>query len=119
MFAFMHNQMLARYNVDRLSVDLPLVSPYGPKDWLQPVYPGYNPQLGSTTNSRFANRPNGSSLNEWGRFLLNQDVTNINGAINNRLLNLTTGAVNLRYWSGMDLGIGPLADVVEPLIENS
>ena len=46
LFAYMHEQMLARYNAERLGVGLPPVSPFGPGiGWDRPLIEGYNIQL--------------------------------------------------------------------------
>jgi len=45
MFYFMHKQMLARYNCDRIALDMPLTTPLQPEEWDQPFVPGYPPSL--------------------------------------------------------------------------
>ena len=46
LFAYMHEQMLARYNFERLAVGLAPVVPYGPGNgWDLPLVEGYNPDL--------------------------------------------------------------------------
>ncbi|XP_063676482.1 hemocyanin AA6 chain-like [Bolinopsis microptera] len=46
LFAYMHEQMLARYDFQRLGVGLPPVLPYGPGiHWDDPIPEGFNPKL--------------------------------------------------------------------------
>ena len=46
LFAYMHQQMLARYNFERLAVGLSPVTPFGPGlGWDDPLPQGFNPQL--------------------------------------------------------------------------
>ena len=46
LFAYMHQQMLARYNSERLAVGLSPVEPYGPGiHWDDPLPEGFNPKL--------------------------------------------------------------------------
>ena len=46
LFAYMHEQMLARYDFERLGVGLPPVVPYGPGiHWDDPIPEGFNPKL--------------------------------------------------------------------------
>ena len=46
LFAYMHQQMLARYNFERLAVGLSPVTPFGPGiGWDKPLPQGFNPQL--------------------------------------------------------------------------
>lgn len=46
LFAYMHEQMLARYDFERLSRDLPRVQPYGPGyGWSRPLEEGFNARM--------------------------------------------------------------------------
>ena len=46
LFAYMHEQMVARYNAERLGVGLPPVSPFGPGiGWDRALTEGYNPKI--------------------------------------------------------------------------
>jgi len=60
LFAYMHQQMLARYDFERLSRGLPRVVPYGPGyGWNKPLKEGFNPKL-KFSSARPANLSLGS-----------------------------------------------------------
>ncbi len=50
MFAYMHGQVLHRYNCERLANGLGLTEEFGPPHWPQGIWPGYDSQLGSVIN---------------------------------------------------------------------
>lgn len=60
LFAYMHQQMLARYDFERLSRGMPRVLPYGPGyGWNKPLKEGFNPKL-KFSSPRSANMSLGS-----------------------------------------------------------
>jgi len=56
LFFYMHQQMLARYDAERISVGLSRVTPFGPTQWKQPIVEGYDPVLGTRYGRRDASR---------------------------------------------------------------
>ena len=50
MFAYMHGQVLHRYNCERIANGLGLTEEFGPRQWPQGIWPGYDSQLGSVVN---------------------------------------------------------------------
>lgn len=115
MFIFMHRQMLARYNAERVALGLPLVVSYDRSQWLQPVSQGYDSKLTQATGRRYPARPPGVRMNRAdARNLQNQEDT-IRAAILNMQLNLASGAVRLGYANGVDFGISPLGDAIEAI----
>jgi len=79
LFAYMHEQKLARYNCERLAVGLPLVVQYGPGvGWENPLPEGYNPNLeGYSFRALGMNIPDsttrGSRIILTGNMIFNKD----------------------------------------------
>jgi len=67
LFIYMHAQMLARYDAELLSHDLPRVSAYGPSEWGSPIAAGHNP-----VGLPFARRLPGRTLPAEAQLELNQ-----------------------------------------------
>jgi len=110
LFSFMHKQMIARYNCDRVAVGMPLVTPYGVNEWRADLNPGYDSNLGQQIADgvdTFDPRPNNARITgmgaiEEGSLRLYNDIDR--GVV---------GGVRLRYENGQDYGISVVADVAE------
>lgn len=69
LFFYMHAQMLARYDAERHSHDLPPVVPFGPTAWSQPIPEGYDP---GTLEPPYGSRIEGAQLSDDALSELNQ-----------------------------------------------
>jgi len=118
MFYFMHRQLLARINNERLSVGLNITQPYGPDRWDKPVYPGYDPKLGRGSVTRFAPRPGGVTLSPGWVAELRKDLGKVRDVISEGVLYLGTREVKMEYKDGVDMGISALGDVVESYVDS-
>jgi len=119
MFFFVHRQMLARLNNERISVGLPLVESFGPVRWSKRVYPGYDPKLGRASVEKFMGRKSGATMYpHWQNSLWN--VTSlIRMAIERGEVILGENRFSLQYIDGVDYGIIPLGDVIESYVPSS
>ncbi|XP_023344481.1 hemocyanin F chain [Eurytemora carolleeae] len=114
MFAYMHGQVLHRYNCERLANGLGLTEEFGPRHWPQGIWPGYDSQLGSVINGqRYPGRPAGATITGFNG--LRQNTERLNAAIDR----LDLGRNRLGYAQGVDFGISPLGDVVEAYGSNN
>ena len=88
MFLFMHRQMLARYNTERIALGLPLVEAFNRytfsyymlictsntnstlhliirPQWSQPLMQGYDSRLTQATGTKYLPRPPGMKFKRW------------------------------------------------------
>ena len=74
LFAYMHEQMLARYNFERLAVGLAPVAPYGPgQGWENPLREGVNSKLaGFSPRASMMSIPNYVTF--YGRQIFSSDM---------------------------------------------
>jgi hypothetical protein len=61
-FLYMHEQMLARYDAELLSVGLDRVEPFGPDEWTKAIEAGYDPEEEDEVEPDFGPRPQGRVL---------------------------------------------------------
>jgi len=102
-FYYMHSQMLARYDAERLSMGLGRTRPLLPADWVRPIPAGYDARMPGYT-ARVAGRIMGTS-----RIL----------SYNNLLRRIDRGEYgNYNPASGIDSGIVRLGSFVEEGIHN-
>ena len=94
-FAYMHQQMLNRYNAERLSMGLGLSVPLGPQEWRKPIRTGYDPGMAGYV----ARVPGGVMGNNghYADFLQRIDARAFGG-----------------YRDGMDQGVVQLGNALEP-----
>jgi Hemocyanin, ig-like domain/Hemocyanin, copper containing domain len=57
LFLYMHEQMLARYDAELLSVGLDRVKPFGPNHWKKEIEAGYDPEEEDEPEPEFGPRP--------------------------------------------------------------
>jgi len=113
MFAFMHKQLINRYNVDRLAVGLGGVRPYMYEDWVSPTLFGYNSRLSAEIAPNvlfYPPRLYGQRMSDSDAMFLRNSASAIYQSIHQMSINNT----RLGYANGVDFGISPLSDVVEP-----
>jgi len=117
MFYFMHRQLLCRANLERLSVGLEVAKPYGPEEWGQPLYPGYDPMLGVGSSKKYAPRPEGATM-------FASDQRKLKKLADAILDHLSYGYLYVKRWirmeyvDGVDTGISLLGDVIESYIRS-
>ena len=109
MFYFMHKQVLARYNCERVCHGLELVLSYGPEEWGRPVVEDYSPMLGATYGRRWR----GAVMSWRGAAQLRGWLAQLRAALRWRQLRLSGRIVNMVYRNGVDEGISALGDAVE------
>eukprot|EP00092_Neocalanus_flemingeri_P108984 GFUD01140010.1.p1 GENE.GFUD01140010.1~~GFUD01140010.1.p1 ORF type:complete len:865 (+),score=172.38 GFUD01140010.1:385-2595(+) len=61
-FYYMHGQMLARYEGERLSLGLGLTTHFGPSQWNQRISDSYDPRIGGSFRRRPAGRINSGRM---------------------------------------------------------
>ncbi len=61
-FLYMHEQMLARYDAELLSVGLDRVEPFGPNEWKEAIEAGYDPEEEGEPEPEFGPRPQNAKL---------------------------------------------------------
>merc|ERR1719508_291308 len=98
-FYYMHSQMLARYEAERLSLRMGLTTPLAPGQWISD---SYDPRLGA----RFAWRPSGNFNSRQTNGLL--------GSIHTHAWNAATSS----YVRGIDWGISGLGQIMETGLHN-
>ena len=102
-FYFMHGQMQARYECERLSLGLGLVFPLGPNLWRQQLRDDYNPRLGQGWATRRPGWLANVGLLEQQRDQARQQAWSSRAS----------------YQSGQDFGINRLGVTVEQGVHNS
>jgi len=129
MFFFMHRQMLARYNIERMTNGLPPTLPLTSDLWTSPIPLGYDPKLQAEAGTNFQSRPNNMVMadlsgplsgapNFVGPLLsdLRGWFAKVGSSIGNRRLEAANGTmIPLRYVNGRDEGIPVLGDAMEDL----
>jgi len=116
LFAFMHKQLVNRYNVERLGVGLDVVEAYRYEDWITPSLQGYDPGLGPELAPGvlfYSPRLDGQRMTDEQALIFRNYAAFMERGIAAMSLNNS----RLGYSNGVDFGISPLGDVVEPFPE--
>ena len=121
-FYYMHNQMMARYNTERLVNGMKICEPYDRDAWSKPIPLGYFSKLtDEVANIRQPGRPDNMTLKTTFRYgremsvdIMEQNEDNILQAIAEGFLVSEDGQqIPLEYVDGIDHGIEHLANIVE------
>jgi len=118
-FYYMHQQMLARYNLERHTFGLSQITSLTPDTWDKPIPLGYFPKLAAEIGTPYQGRPDNLILNNLTGLplsLLGQWYQEIDNAVEAKKVTTASGStLNLDATNGRDAGISILGDIVESL----
>jgi len=113
LFAFMHKQLVNRYNVERLGVGMSTVKAYTYEQWISPTLAGYDSRLSPEIAPGvlyYPPRLDGQRMSDENALEFRNYAAWMDRSIHAMNINNT----RLGYQNGLDFGISPLADIVEP-----
>jgi len=99
-FYYMHGQMQARYEAERLCLGLPALVYFGPREWDRYISDSYDPRLGWTWSPRLP-----GTVDSWP----------LHGGYNEMLAMANSAPF---YQAGQDFGIGNYASIFEEGLHN-
>lgn len=115
LFLYMHRQMLARYDAELLSHNLPRVQAFTPNQWPNPIPEGYDPEgIADQAGTPFDTRPQNLTMTPFWRNRLKTLAQRVNNVV-------STGTIPGPDPSVPDIpiAISPLGEFIEIGIHNN
>nr|CAD7568052.1 unnamed protein product [Timema californicum] len=111
LFYYMHHQLIARFDLERLSNDLPFVKPLG---WNQKIVDGFYPQTTYRVGGEFPARPDNFEFQDLQNIKI-KDLMDYDRRIREAIHQQAVYTVNGDYYSLNDsTGINTLGQIMEP-----
>jgi hypothetical protein len=115
LFLYMHRQMLARYDAELLSHNLPRVQPFTPNQWASPIPEGYNPEgLRNQQGTPFTIRPQNLTLSTAWRNRLTMFAQGVDNVLDSETIPGPDASV-----PDIPIAVSPLGEFIEIGIHNN